>query len=147
MIHRTSGHRYGFKQHIRNPVIGTRWDLLGPVRTCWDLQGVVAKGRWVSCSSSKDLRVPSQVTAALAEALRKVVSRDVFLRPLADKFARLALQLAARYASWLRGGLSGGESNGDSAAKVSDGVSDTQQVIALLLIELLTCPPSCPDDK
>jgi len=29
----------------------------------------------------------------------------VFLRPLADKFARLALQLLARYNAWLAAGL------------------------------------------
>lgn len=72
------------------------------------------------------------MTAALAEALQKVVAQDVFLRPLADKFARLALQLAARYVSWLRGGPHG-DTNGGSGANLSDGVPDTQQVITLLL--------------
>lgn len=37
-------------------------------------------------------------------SLRRCLAPDVFLRPLADKFARLALQLAARYAAWLQGG-------------------------------------------
>ena len=37
--------------------------------------------------------------------LQRCVAQDVFLRPLADKFARLALQLLARYNAWLAAGL------------------------------------------
>lgn len=46
------------------------------------------------------------MSSALVALLGRCLAPDVFLRPLADKFARLALQLAARYAAWLQGGVS-----------------------------------------
>ncbi len=46
-----------------------------------------------------------QASAALVRCLQRCVAPDVFLRPLADKFARLALQLLARYNAWLAAGL------------------------------------------
>ncbi|GLC45905.1 hypothetical protein PLESTF_000710900 [Pleodorina starrii] len=39
-------------------------------------------------------------TAALLRCLRRAVSPDVVLPPLTDRFLRLALQLAQRYAAW-----------------------------------------------
>lgn len=50
-----------------------------------------------------------QASAALVVCLQRCVAPDVFLRPLADKFARLALQLLARYAAWLAQGLAANE--------------------------------------
>ena len=46
--------------------------------------------------------------------ISRVLSPDVFLRPLADKFARLALQLLARYTSWLKLGSMASEEQGAS---------------------------------
>lgn len=46
-----------------------------------------------------------QASVALVQSLQRCISPDVTLRPLADKFARLALQLLARYATWLTQGL------------------------------------------
>ena len=34
-----------------------------------------------------------------------MLASEIFLRPLADRFVRLALQLLARYTSWLSEGL------------------------------------------
>lgn len=36
---------------------------------------------------------------------RRCTAPDVWLPPLADRLVRLALQLLARYATWLRAGL------------------------------------------
>lgn len=53
--------------------------------------------------------MPACVRAQVARFSDRVLSEEVFLRPLADKFSRLALQLLARYASWLKlGGSSEG---------------------------------------
>ena len=38
-------------------------------------------------------------------AMGRVLDPGVFLQPLGDKFMRLALQLLARYSSWLTAGL------------------------------------------
>lgn len=46
---------------------------------------------------------------ALVLCLQRCVAPDVFLRSLADKFTRLALQLLARYAAWLSQGLAAAE--------------------------------------
>ena len=65
----------------------------------------------IAAQSKQQGAVCLQVSAALVASLRRCLAPDVFVRPLADKFARLALQLVARYAAWLQGGL-----GGDSAA-------------------------------
>ena len=46
----------------------------------------------------------------------------MFLRPLSDKFARLVLQLLARYCSWLRLGV-GSKEEGPAAEPAGDQVS------------------------
>lgn len=58
----------------------------------------------------------------LISSLRRCLAADVFLRPLADKFARLALQLVARYTGWLRTGI--GQPN--------DGSTDTVRTTNIL---------------
>lgn len=40
-------------------------------------------------------------TAVLLRCLRRAISPDVVLPPLTDRFLRLALQLAQRYAAWI----------------------------------------------
>ena len=59
---------------------------------------------WITCTVTAHL-LCAQASAALADALQRCVAPDVFLAPLADRFVRLALQLVARYASWLAAGL------------------------------------------
>lgn len=64
---------------------------------------------------------------------------EVYLQPLADKFARLVLQLLARYAVWLAEGLSARRASG-STGPPQDPPSAVSQVKSSLL--LLPCLPS-----
>ncbi len=55
----------------------------------------------------------------LLSSLQRCLAADVFLRPLADKFTRLALQLVARYAGWLSSGTGDSEPGSADADKVN----------------------------
>ncbi|GAB0496174.1 hypothetical protein MMPV_007484 [Pyropia vietnamensis] len=60
-------------------------------------------------------------SVALVDALARTWAPDVYLRPLAHRFGRLALQLVSRYATWADKGLAGewaaaGSSSGGVAA-------------------------------
>ncbi len=55
-------------------------------------------------------------SAAAWAAWRRCVAPDVFLPPLADRFLRLALQAAARYATWVTEGLRRGAAGAGTAA-------------------------------
>ena len=61
----------------------------------------------VACGACDILNIEccAQASAALLRCLQRCVAAEVFLRPLADKFARLALQLLARYTAWLAAGV------------------------------------------
>ena len=65
---------------------------------------------------------PALTTAAasaLADAVRRCLARDVFLRPLASRLLRLVLQCLSRFCAWLEGMHSAGampvEGGGDAA--------------------------------
>jgi hypothetical protein len=66
-------------------------------------------------------RCSHQASAVLVTSLRRCLAADVFLRPLADKFMRLALQLVARYAGWL----------GSGSRRPTDGGADDQQACGI----------------
>lgn len=72
-----------------------------------------------------------QASAVLVASLQRCLAADVFLRPLADRFARLALQLVARYAGWL----------GSGARQSTDGSADADKVSAGL--NRLSCNRIC----
>jgi conserved oligomeric Golgi complex subunit 2 len=55
----------------------------------------------------------------LVSSLQRCLAADVFLRPLADKFTRLALQLVARYAGWLSRGTADSAPGGTDTDKVN----------------------------
>ena len=66
------------------------------------LDSVVVAGGLKSATAQQPpaadgMPVRLQASAALATGLRRCLAPDVFLAPLADKFARLALQLVARF--------------------------------------------------
>ena len=56
----------------------------------------------------------------LVSSLQRCLAADVFLRPLADKFTRLALQLVARYAWWLSSGAGDSEPGAADNDKVKE---------------------------
>lgn len=62
-------------------------------------------------------------TAALLRCLRRAASRDVVLPPLVDRFLRLALQLAARYASWVEAGVEARREAAAASASNAQGVA------------------------
>lgn len=73
---------------------------------------VAANGLEAADSQQKQQQSPAgapavrlQASAVLATSLSRCLAPDVFLRPLADKFAKLTLQLVARYSGWLAAGL------------------------------------------
>lgn len=55
--------------------------------------------------SSNSLQLQLQPSLSLWHALHRCTADGVYLEPLADKFARLALQLLARYAFWVAEGI------------------------------------------
>jgi hypothetical protein len=63
--------------------------------------------------------VCAQASVVLVASLQRCLAPDVFLRPLADKFTRLALQLVARYAGWLSSGARQPTDGGADAGNVS----------------------------
>ncbi len=50
----------------------------------------------------------------------------VYLQPLADKFARLVLQLLARYAFWVAEGIASTKSSSGAATPSQDGLANPQ---------------------
>ena len=67
----------------------------------------------------------------------RVVAPEVFLRPLTDKFSRLAMQLLARYTSWLKQGTSTAEG---APEPTSEGqVRHDQRTLQLIKGGFLTC--------
>lgn len=56
-------------------------------------------------ATSNSLALQLLPSLALQQCLNRVIDPDVFLRPLADKGVRLALQLLARFTAWLQSGL------------------------------------------
>ena len=66
-------------------------------------------------------------SAALWAGLQRCVSEEVFLPQLADKFTRLALQLVARYAHWVRAGM---QQRAEAAAAAAAGGQQQQRAAA-----------------
>ncbi|KAL3159356.1 hypothetical protein ABBQ32_011306 [Trebouxia sp. C0010 RCD-2024] len=79
--------------------------------------------------TNNTLQLQLQPSLALWHALQRCTADEVYLQPLADKFARLVLQLLARYAVWLAEGLSARRASGstgppqDPPSAVSQGSS------------------------
>ncbi len=77
----------------------------------------------------KTLR-PSKGLPIFSSNICRSLAEEVFLRPLADKFGRLLLQLLARYSSWLRLGTSQAEATAESSEPlVSLCPCDTDEVL------------------
>ena len=55
----------------------------------------------------------------------------VYLQPLADKFARLVLQLLARYALWVAEGIASKSSSG-AATPSQDGLVNSQVTLSCI---------------
>lgn len=75
--------------------------------------------------SSNGLHLQLQPSLSLWHALQRCTADGVYLQPLADKFARLVLQLLARYAFWVAEGIAS-KSNSGAATPPQDGAVNSQ---------------------
>lgn len=72
-------------------------------------------------------------TAAAWVGLQQCWSAELYVAPLADRFLRLALQIAARYGGWLAAALTHRSSTAAAAAAgVRDGWMDVLHVCAFV---------------
>ncbi|DBB11835.1 TPA: hypothetical protein ACH3X3_005984 [Trebouxia sp. C0006] len=76
--------------------------------------------------SSNSLHLHLQPSLSLWHALQRCTADGVYLQPLADKFARLVLQLLARYAFWVAEGIASTKTSSGAATPSQDGLVNPQ---------------------
>jgi len=68
----------------------------------------------------------TQTTSAITAWCIRCTADGVYLQPLADKFARLVLQLLARYAFWVAEGIASTKTSSGAATPSQDGLVNPQ---------------------
>ncbi|DBA94077.1 TPA: hypothetical protein ACH3X1_001724 [Trebouxia sp. C0004] len=98
-------------------------EIAGPVEASVALPSLTTVAQ--EQQSSNGLQLQLHPSLSLWHALQRCTADGVYLQPLADKFARLVLQLLARYAFWVAEGIASRSSSG-AVTPSQDGLVNPQ---------------------
>ena len=88
-----------------------------------------------------DIPVTPMSKSTSSTLCRRCTADGVYLQPLADKFARLVLQLLARYTFWVADGIAA-KGSGGAGAPAQDGPASAQ-VLGDYSVALTLSMPGC----
>lgn len=109
----------------------------GPIVRATNTTASVASAHAAEAHLLRDDVYATDASSALVGALRRCWNPAVFLRALTHRFVRLALQLVARYVTWVRVGLAGAWPEGEGGgAGGADGAARVVRDVATLQLRL-----------